>query len=217
MMSRMVARLAAMAAGVMLAGCSVVGGKAAEEPPFTLVSAEDGIEIRDYPALTVARTVVGDTERGPAVRRGFGRLFDYIGGANDDGQDITMTAPVITGTAERGREIAMTAPVVTGAAEGGWETVFVLPESMTPETAPRPTDPTVAIALIPARRVAVARFAGVLDAESIERERARLAAWLAERGMAHEGDWQAAGYNPPWTIPTLRRNEIMVTLKGGTG
>ena len=38
------------------------------------------------------------------------------------------------------------------------------------------------------------------------------AGWIEARGPEHAEDWQMAGYNPPWTIPMLRRNEVLVTL-----
>ena len=46
-----------------------------------------------------------------------------------------------------------------------------------------------------------------------EENRQVLADWLASRGLAHQGDWQFAGDNPPWTVPALRRNEVLVTLQ----
>ncbi|MDT8343643.1 MAG: heme-binding protein [Thermohalobaculum sp.] len=214
-MGRVTAMAGALLAGLVLAGCSVVGGKAAEEPAFRLIAEEGDFQIRAYPALTVARTVVAGEDRGPAVREGFGRLFDYIRGANTGQAEIAMTAPVLTAPA--GETIAMTAPVLSAPAGGGWETVFVLPDGMTPGTAPRPTDPAVEIVAIPPREVAVVTFSGVLGHEAITRERARLEAWLAARGQAHRDDWQAAGYNPPWTIPAYRRNEVIVSLVAAGG
>lgn len=210
----MVVRIGALVTGLVLAGCSVVGGKAAEEPAFRLIAEDGAFQIRDYPALTVARTVVETDERGPAVRKGFGRLFDYIQGANAGRAGIEMTAPVLTAPITKPETIAMTAPVLSAPLGAGWETAFVLPQGMTAQTAPVPTDPSVEIATIPARRVAVVRFAGVLEADAIARERALLEDWLGARGLSHLGDWQAAGYNPPWTIPAYRRNEVIVTLAG---
>ena len=205
------APVAALAAALLSAGCSVFGGRSAPEPAHDTVISEPPFEIRAYPALTVARTAAGG-DRDAAVRTGFSRLFDYISGANAPAEDIAMTAPVITEPEGEGAEIAMTAPVLTEEEAGRWQVMFVLPDGMSAETAPRPTDPSVEIATIPARRVAVVTFSGILDAGDIARNRARLTDWLATRDERPAGPWQAAGYNPPWTLPWLRRNEVMVPV-----
>jgi hypothetical protein len=97
-------------------------------------------------------------------------------------------------------------------AGGGWTVAFVLPEGMTPATAPVPTDPRVVIAELPARRVGVVRYSGFFTERKAEENAAALLAWLAERGERPAGAWSAAGYNPPWTLPPLRRNEVLVPL-----
>ena len=203
------ARTAALAAALLTAGCSVFGGRAAPEPEHEVVVSEPPFEIREYPALTVARTAAAGS-RDAAVSEGFGRLFDYISGANEPAEEISMTAPVLT--EPEGQEIAMTAPVLTEEDDGRWQVMFVLPEGMSAESAPRPTDEAVEIVTIPARRVAVVTFSGILDAEDIAANRRRLADWIEGRGLAPAGPWQAAGYNPPWTLPWLRRNEVLVPV-----
>ena len=78
-----------------------------------------------------------------------------------------------------------------------------------PETC---TGADVVVTDVPARCTASIRFSGMLSSEAGEAERQSLAAWIDERGLEHDGDWQMAGYNPPWTVPMLRRNEVLVTL-----
>lgn len=212
-MQKLAARLCALFVVLVVSACSVFGGPAAEEPAFDVVVADPPFEIREYGPIAVAETTADGNYR-DAVREGFGRLFNYISGANTDTAEIAMTAPVLTESApEPGQEIAMTAPVLTEAAgSDGYVISFVLPETMTAGTAPLPTDARVRIKEIPAQRVAVARFSGRLSAEGIAKARADLSGWLETRGQPHSGDWRAAGYNPPWTLPFLRRNEIMVSL-----
>ena len=212
-MPRFARTASALAAAVLTAGCSVFGGQAAPEPDYDVLVSEPPFEIRAYPALAVARTTA-ESSRDRAVGRGFGRLFDYISGENLGEREIAMTAPVVT--EPDGTEIAMTAPVMTEEAggDGRWTTMFVLPGDMTAETAPVPADDAVEIATIPARTVAVVRFSGFFSGESVAEERRRLAAWLDARPEEVAGDWQAAGYNPPWTLPWLRRNEVMVPVSG---
>ena len=135
-------RIALTLSAALLAGCSVFGGRAAEEPGYSLVAEEGDFEIRRYPELVIARTTVAAEDRDAAVGTGFGRLFDYITGENGgwrdapgrEGGEIEMTAPVIVEDAEGG-EIAMTAPVLVEGEGGAWTTAFVLPADATIETA----------------------------------------------------------------------------------
>lgn len=208
-----------------ITGCSVFGGTAAEEPAHTVTLSDGDFEIRDYAPYAVAQTTVS-AAFDDAVSDGFGRLFGYISGANKPSAKIEMTAPVMS---EPSREkIAMTAPVLAapggdatdaGQADlvsetsGGWTISFVLPSGYSAATAPQPANADVALRDVPSRQVAVVRFSGRFSNEVAEQNRQRLANWLRSRGRQHRGDWQFAGYNPPWTIPALRRNEVMVTLR----
>jgi hypothetical protein len=214
-------RFAALFGAAAVAACSVFGGPAAEEPVYRVIETDGAFEIREYPPIVVARTAVAAESRGVAVREGFGRLFDYISGENlgardgagDGGAKIEMTAPVIVQQQAEGQKIDMTAPVLVTPGEGVWETAFVLPEGYTLATAPLPASPDVTLAEIPGRRGAVVRFSGSFGAENVAEHERLLAEWVDARALAHRGDWQSAGYNPPWTIPALRRNEVLVTLE----
>ena len=194
MLSRATRAIGALAGLLGVAACSVFGGAAAPEPDYSVVLAEPPFELRDYGELVVARTSMKDGS-GAA----FGRLFDYISGANTGARDIAMTAPVLDTESAEGAKIAMTAPVLQGR-DGAREMVFVLPEDMTPQTAPVPTDPRVSLATIPPRRVAVVRYSGFLSRKA-SREEARLRDWLARKGLRPTGPAEIAGYNPPWTLP----------------
>ena len=217
--------LLALAASLFVAGCSVFGGKAADEPAYRLVEQDGAIEIREYAGFAVAETIVV-APFGEATGIGFRRLFDYISGANRGATKIEMTAPVLT--EPKGEKIAMTAPVLaqprnemrevtasslTPGGDESWTIAFVLPEGVTAETAPTPTDDRVTLRDLPSRRVASIKFTGRFRNAAAEEKRQLLADWLAARGLTHQGDWQFAGYNPPWTVPALRRNEVLVTLQ----
>jgi len=97
-----------LAASLVTAGCSVFGGQAAPEPDYTVIESAPPFEIREYGALAVARTAAGGGYD-DALSTGFGRLFDYISGANAGETEIAMTAPVVTepeGGGSAGTEIA---------------------------------------------------------------------------------------------------------------
>ncbi len=208
-----------------VAACSVFGGKAAEEPGYRVVVEDGDFQVREYDGYAVAEAVIPRSFNS-ASRIGFGWLVRYISGANEGSRKIEMTAPVEL--KPRGEKIKMTAPVVLSPTEdsqagsasrlagediSSWSMAFVLPEGYTKETAPKPTNPMVKIRDVAPRKVATVRFGGLLRDRAAEEQRRKLVAWLDERGLEHEGDWRLAGYNPPWTIPQLRRNEVLVSLR----
>ena len=205
MISRAAKPVAAFAGLLTVAACSVFGGKAAPEPGYVVVMAEKPFEVRDYGDLVVAKTPMSDGQ-GAAFRR----LFDYISGDNQGGRKIAMTAPVLDADAVKGTKIAMTAPVLQGS-DGNREMVFVLPDEFTSETAPVPSDPNVRVATIPSRRVAVVSYSGSLDGRAPVEE-ARLRQWVGIKGLRPIGPAEVAGYNPPWTLPPYRRNEILIPI-----
>lgn len=204
MINRMMRPVLALATGLFLSACSVFGGTAAPEPDYTLLKTEEPYELRSYDELVIVRTSLADGQRAA-----FGRLFDYISGANEGTRKIAMTAPVLT--TQAGTKIAMTAPVLQASDEGSKDMIFVLTDEFTADTAPIPTDPAVALDLIPARQVAVLRYGGSFDQQTQERE-AGLRTWLTAQDLVPAGEAERAGYNPPWTIPALRRNEILIPV-----
>ncbi|MEM6491419.1 MAG: heme-binding protein [Pseudomonadota bacterium] len=190
-----------MLAALLSAGCSVFGGSGVEEAPYETLVQDGDFEIRRYPSLVVARTAMPPGDNGAA----FGVLFDYITGANQGARKIEMTAPVVMG---RGSDVAMTAPVVMDA-----DTMaFIAPQDFTLDTMPAPTDARVEIGEIPGRTLAVARFSGYLFDSWIADEERKLRAWLETQPWSPSGPRERAGYNPPWTLPFLRRNEVLIPV-----
>jgi hypothetical protein len=187
----------------------VVGVRDTPEPPSTVIGHLGAVEIRGYPPALAAETTVGGSELS-ARSVGFERLFAYITGKNAAQGTIAMTAPVAqTPTQTPAQTIAMTAPVAQTETPGGaWTVRFFLPRGMTAATAPRPFDPRVVIVPVPARIMAVLRFSGQPTPAAVATEAKRLDAALAS------GPWQADGpvvawfYDPPWTLPPFRRNEV---------
>ena len=122
-----------------------------DEQPYDVLSTHDRFEVRRYPAHLVAEIEVpGSFDN--AGSTAFSALFGYISGDNEAATSIAMTSPVVQRAAQS-EEIAMTAPVIqTATTDGTFTVAFVLPETMTLESAPNPTNPEVQVHEVPERR-----------------------------------------------------------------
>lgn len=187
-----------------------------EEPAFTAIKAENGIELRDY-APVIAAEVEVTGERKEAISQGFRLIADYIFGNNEPKAKIAMTAPVIqqADAKKQGETIAMTAPVIQqGKGDGkAWKVQFIMPPEYSLETLPKPINPEVKIKKIAARRMVVIRFSGGAGDENIARHNALLNDYVKANKLRTRGEPVLAFYDPPWTLPFLRRNEIMLELR----
>ena len=200
--------------GLITAGCSVVGVRSGtEEPKFAVVDHVGAVEIRRYDARVAIETHA-DADEDAARSDGFRRLADYIFGNNTAKSSIAMTAPVAQAS-EKGvsQSVAMTAPVAQDAdPAGGWRIRFFAPSTYTLATMPAPNNPLVHIVMAPAETVAVLRFSGDRSARAVHARQDELLAGLKGGAWRAEGQPFAWFYDPPWTIPWLRRNEVAVTV-----
>ena len=216
-------RWAALLSGtILLTGCSVFGIRSGTEQPAYQVVAELGeaVEVRRYGPRLAAEVEVEAGDEVEARNAAFRILANYIFGDNRAREEIAMTAPVEIAREAEGETIAMTAPVETARGDGRLTMRFFLPAAFTEANVPRPTDPRVRILTVPGETLAVRRFTGWHGPDDVEAEEARLRATLD--GAALDGAaWRPAGeavaffYDPPWTIPFLRRNEVALPVVDG--
>ena len=192
-----------------LTGCSVFGVRSGTpEPSYQLVTKIGPVEIRQYvPRLAASVTVPGDEIS--ARSAGFRRLAAFIFGANTARSSIEMTAPV----AQSAAKIAMTAPVAQlSPAPGQWTISFYMPAGYTAATLPKPKDKGIVISELPGALDAVIQFSGIPGKAATAKAQAELLATLANSPYAPAGPPEEWFYDPPWTIPFLRRNEVAVPV-----
>jgi hypothetical protein len=181
-----------------------------EQARYSVEASQGDFEIRRYEPLVVAEVAVpGD--RDAAVNAGFRILAGYIFGGNEPSKSIAMTAPVTqeAQTAGSGKAIAMTAPVTQRGTGTAWTVRFGMPAGSTLATLPKPKDSRIALKSVPARRVAAIRFSGFRTDGRLQDEADRLAGFMRERGLKPTGAPTYAYYDPPWTLPFMRRNEVL--------
>jgi len=192
---------------------------AIEEPKYSVVETSDAFELRSYSSMIIAETMVsGPMDK--ASNAGFRLIADYIFGnntaSNGDSQKISMTAPVTMEPKVESKEekISMTAAVSviqsSGQKNQQWRVHFVMPSEHSMDTLPKPNNPVVTLRQVPGQKYAVIGFSGLASEDKTAAKTAELLAWLKTKQIEPIGRPALARYNPPWTLPFLRRNEVMV-------
>lgn len=196
---------------VILVGCAAMGPLMSnvEHPKYTLVSEQDAIEVREYAPIIIAEVQV-EGERQEAINQGFRLLADYIFGNNSVEQEVAMTAPV---QQQSHQEIAMTAPVQQQAIGDAWRISFVMPSEYTMESLPKPNNDAVALKDIVSKKYAVIQFSGTSSKDNVMRHEKQLERYIAGNNINALSLPIYAFYNPPWTLPPLRRNEVMIEVE----
>lgn len=167
-----------------------------EQVKYTVIQNDGKIEIRDYPSFIVAETEVCGAQR-PAISNGFRLIADYIFGHNISSKKIAMTAPV---TQQSG-------------GFGVWEIRFIMPSSYTIQSLPCPKNDRVKIKTLDAKRFAVIRFSGIGNQKRLDQEQKKLEEFIVAQNLTPLAKPIYAFFNPPWTLPFFRRNEVMIEIK----
>jgi hypothetical protein len=89
---------------------------------------------------------------------------------------------------------------------------FVLPSSLTVQTAPEPTDGRVTLRAVPPSLAAAIRYSGRWSGSGFEQHRDRLLGSVRLAGFETVGTPRWLRYDPPFTPWFLRRNEVVVDL-----
>ena len=199
-------------ASIVAAVVSIFGvNMGTEQPRYeVLEKIGENIEIRQYGPRVAAETTIdmsgSDNARGDAFRL----IAGYIFGANKTREKVAMTSPVEINSP--GTRIAMTAPVEVNNSDRGLVMRFFMPSKYAIDQLPEPSDSRVMLTQIPSMTVAALRFSGsTSDAAASARTKELLTALQSSR-------WKTAGsataffYNPPWTVPFLRTNEVVIPV-----
>ncbi|KAL5740472.1 hypothetical protein ACOSQ2_029652 [Xanthoceras sorbifolium] len=201
----------------------VFGKIRVDTPKYELVQSSPDYEIRKYAPSVVAEVTYDPSQFKGNKDGGFSVLANYIGAfgnpQNTKPEMIAMTAPVITkSTPSQSENIAMTAPVVIkGGGEGEKKMVtmqFLLPDKYKKaEEAPKPIDERVVIREEGERKYGVVRFGGAATEQVVEEKVDKLKKSLERDGYRVVGEFLLARYNPPWTLPPFRTNEVMFPVE----
>ena len=164
-----------------------------ESADYKVIETDGMFEIRKYQPMIVVSTNMStaDSRSGSA----FGRLFGYISGANNENQKIAMTSPVLTSNED-----------------GSSKMSFLVPKGIAEKGAPLPNNQDVELETIPGGRFASITFRGYASNSKYENAAGELTQWLKTKGLESLGEPIYAGYDPPYTPGSQRRNEVLIRL-----
>ena len=205
-----------------------------EQQPYEVLGNYSGFELRLYPAHLVAQVTV-HSSLSAAGSTAFRYLFGYISGQNTTAPNTTAqdalgqdSADGFSPGARPGddaadpaqhipttQRIPMTAPVLLQPeSEADTYTVaFVLPASMSIDSAPTPDDPAVSLMVAPETRGAAVTFAGRwTDRNYLDHAKA-LEQAVAAAGFTSQGPPRFALFDPPYKPWFLRRNEVVQPVR----
>ena len=194
---------------VFLTGAAMA---AIEEPTYRVIEKSGAFELRAYEPKIIAEVLVSGNMK-QASNAGFKQIAGYIFGGNTSrkggAEKISMTTPV-TMEAGGSEKIGMTTPVTLEQSNNQWRVHFVMPSKYTMATLPKPNNPRVTLRQIPKRNYAVIRFSGFAGLQKVANMTSSLEAWLKTQNIRPKGKAELSRYDPPWTLPFFRRNEVMI-------
>eukprot|EP01098_Paradermamoeba_levis_P016489 TRINITY_DN8931_c0_g1_i1.p1 TRINITY_DN8931_c0_g1~~TRINITY_DN8931_c0_g1_i1.p1 ORF type:complete len:222 (-),score=55.91 TRINITY_DN8931_c0_g1_i1:136-768(-) len=207
---------------------TIFGSINVETPKFTVLDKGEGYELREYQPVLRAEVEIPCSEL--STGEGFRILANYIFGGNlpdsssspdakqeAQGEQIAMTAPVITELAAPSTSSETMTSIVTEVADQSSRVKmsFVLPSKFTSlDQLPRPKDPQVKLVSIPSQKFAVSTFSGSTTEDVVKQKEEELRSALDRAGVSYTAQEKAKlwRYNPPWCLPFLRTNEVALKL-----
>jgi hypothetical protein len=166
-----------------------------EKQKFRVVFKDAELEIRYYPAATMATIYSDATNYKGVANNGFRKLAGFIFGGNKEKQGISMTAPVRMNMSEKGSEMS-----------------FVMPGKYDEHNLPKPNDASIRIHQSSPQYAAVISFSGYANDEKIAIYNNKLIAILNNRKIKILGSYNFLGYNAPYQF-IGRTNEISIPVE----
>ena len=166
---------------------------AAEEVKYTMVSKSELYEVRKYSDRLVIETKTSDQSSG------FRKLFKYISGDNKDKKEIKMTTPV-TQTEKNGNMTMQ----------------FYIPTEFDESNVPDPNNSEVKVLNIKGGYYAVIIYSGRASDNNYVKHKNILEDQLKKDKISIISKPIRATYNSPFTLPMLRRNEVMFKIETNT-
>jgi diaminopimelate epimerase len=210
-MNRNYKRIVLLSSLILTSSCSLFGLQSEESPNYKVLIKEGAFEVREYSPYIVAETTVQGSysdHSGNAFRI----LAGYIFGKNKAQQKVSMTSPVQV--EQESMQIAMTSPVKMNQSSDSFTMRFSMPSKYQIDDLPKPVDNRIKFKKVNAKIIASHRFSWLSSKDKNDKKFSELKSWLKRHKQYRlSGNYSYAGYNPPWTLPFFRRNEVHIQLE----
>ena len=184
----------AVAAFLLLQFSMIASNNSTELQPYKIIKKVDNIEIRFYPATTLATVTSNAKTYRELAGPGFRKLAGFIFGGNDKNTKIAMTSPVQMDINNESSSMS-----------------FVMPKGYNASNLPIPNDSGVKIQQSADEYVAAIRFGGFVNEKKLNIYENKLLKILLEKGITTIGNCRYLGYNPPYQL-FGRRNEVIIRI-----
>jgi len=180
---------------------------AIEEPKYEIIQTDGAFEIRKYTSMLVAETFT-DGDMDEASNKGFRLIADFIFGNNqavdsNTNSKIAMTAPVT---------VEYQNPESNMQSAKKWRIHFVMPSQFTIANIPKPKSDAISLREVPSKFYLVHSYSGFNTIARVQSKTDEAMQWAQRKSLKVIGTPQLSRYDPPWTLPMFRRNEIMVEI-----
>jgi len=191
--------------------CSLFGIQNEESPSYKIILKDGPFEIRKYDPYIVAEVKIKGSYK-DSSGDAFRILAGYIFGKNKNDKSVSMTSPVMI--EQRPVNITMTSPVQMNQIKNNLIMRFSMPSKYNLENLPTPLDKRITLKTVDSKIIAVLRFSWLNSKEKHDTKNNELRKWLKDYiEYIPNSNYSFAGYNPPWTLPFFRRNEVHIELK----
>lgn len=164
-----------------------------KEPEYKLLDKSNNIEIREYSSYVVARTSLSIQQK--EDNNMFRTLASYIFGGNENNESIPMTAPVTTYGDDK-----------------DYHMIFYMLDADSPTDLPNPNGQEIKFEDFTLGKCAVVSFSWFTSNNRVKHYTDLLKDYIAENNLIIKSPYMVNRYDPPWRLPFLRRNEILVKI-----
>ncbi|WP_194845538.1 SOUL family heme-binding protein [Candidatus Rhabdochlamydia porcellionis] len=167
-----------------------------DRPKYLVLKKWGNFEIRQYEPRIIAEIAIQkDFEQ--ATKEGFNLLAAYIFGQNATKSKISMTAPV-----EQREDVT----------QKNWLIAFNMPTNYKITDLPSPKNSRITLKQIEAQKRATLIFSGFYTEKKAAQNKKLLLELIEQHGYSPTGPCTLARYDPPWTLPCFRHNELLFVI-----